>query len=164
MTTFHSDANYSSKHDYRSNCNQIDEHFQSLAIGSIPHLKGVGDRSHHNFGNSDNSSHAFSGYDFDQYSTTGTRASGSYGYDQSFDSSNIAYRGIEYYKHRVKPEQPPRPYFPNYGSSTQSFQPTHSSNERSSQPHSHYANYRHDLYARRKTNDDDDFEPPRHST
>ena len=43
LTTFPSDDNYSSGHDYRSNCNQINEHFQSLALGSIPHLKGVGD-------------------------------------------------------------------------------------------------------------------------
>ena len=68
LTTFPSDDDYSSGHDYRSNCNQIDEHFQSLALGSIPHFRGVGDRSYHNFGSSDNSSNAFSGYDFDQYS------------------------------------------------------------------------------------------------
>ena len=55
-------------------------------------------------------------------------------------------------------------YFPNYGSSAQSSQPTHSSDEQFFQPHSHYANYRPDLYAHRRTNDDDDFEPPRHST
>ena len=41
---------------------------------------------------------------------------------------------------------------------------THSSNEQFFQPHSHFANYRPDLYAHRRTNDDDDFEPPRHST
>ena len=46
---------------------------------------------------------------------------------------------------------------------SQSSQPTHSSDGQFFQPHSHYANYRLDLYASRKTNDDDDFEPPRHS-
>ena len=67
LTTFPSDDDYSSGHDYRSNCNQIDEHFQSLALGSVPHFRGEGDRSYHNFGSSDSSSNAFSGYDFDQY-------------------------------------------------------------------------------------------------
>ena len=104
LTTFPIDDNYSSGHDYRSNCNQIDEHFQSLALGSVPQFMGEGYRSYHNFGSSDNSSNAVSGYDFDQYSTTGTRASGSYGYDQSFDSSSIAYRGFGYYQHGVEPE------------------------------------------------------------
>ena len=94
LTTFPSDDDYSSGHDYKLNCNQIDEHFQSLALGSVPHFKGVGDRSYHNFGRIDNSSNAFSGYDFDQYSTTRTRASGSYGYDQFSDSSSVAYRGF----------------------------------------------------------------------
>ena len=59
LITFLSDDD--SGHDYRSNCNKIDEHFQSLDLGSIPHFKGVGDRSYHNFGSSDNSSNAFSG-------------------------------------------------------------------------------------------------------
>ena len=45
LTTFPSDDDYSNGHDYRSNCNQIDEHFQSLALGSVPHFMGVGDRS-----------------------------------------------------------------------------------------------------------------------
>ena len=35
LTTFPSDDDYSSGHDYRSSCNQIDEHFQSLVLGSI---------------------------------------------------------------------------------------------------------------------------------
>ena len=120
LTTFPSDDDYSSGHDYRSNCNQIDEHFQSLTLGSIPNFRGVGDSSYHNFGSSDNSSNAFSGYDFDQYSTTGTRATGSYGYDQSSYSNNVANRSFGYYQDGVKPKQPPRLYFPNYGSSTQS--------------------------------------------
>ena len=55
-------------------------------------------------------------------------------------------------------------YFRNYRLSTQSSQPTHSSDEQLFQPHSHYANYRPDLYARRRTNDDDHFESSRHST
>ena len=91
LTTFPCDDDYSSGHDYRSNCNQIDEHFQSLALGPVPHFRGVGDISYHNFGSSDNSSNAFSEYDFNQYSTTGTRASDSYGYDQSSDSSSVAH-------------------------------------------------------------------------
>ena len=53
---------------------------------------------------------------------------------------------------------------PNYGSSSQSSQPTHSSNEQFFQQHSHYSNYRPDLYAHHRTTNDDDFEPPRHST
>ena len=118
LTTFPGDDYYSSGHDSRSNYNQIDEHFQSLALGSVPHFRGLGDRSYHNFGSSDNSSNAFSGYDFDQYSTIGRRASGSYGYDQSSNSSSVAYRCFGYYQHGVEPEQPPRLYFPNYGSST----------------------------------------------
>ena len=93
---------------------------------------------------------------------TGTRASDSYGYDQSSDINSIAYRGFGYYQHGVEPEQPLRSYFPNYESS-QSSQSTHSSNEQLFQPHSHYANYHPDLYAYRRTNDDDDFEPPHHS-
>ena len=72
LITFPSDDDYSSGHDYRSNYNQIDKHFQSLALESIPHFRGVGDGSYHNFGSNDNSSNAFSGYDFDQYSTTRT--------------------------------------------------------------------------------------------
>ena len=124
----------------------------------------MGDKFYHNFGSSDNSSNAFSEYDFDQYSTTGTRGSGSYGYDQSSDSSNIAYRGFGYYQHGVEPKQPPRSYFPNYRSLTQSSQPTHSSDKQFFQPHSHYANYRPDLYVGRRTNNDNDFEPPHHST
>ena len=156
-------TDYSSGHDYRSNCNHIDEYCQSLTLRSIPHFRGVGDESYHNFGSCDNSSNAFSEYDFDKYSTTGTRASDSYEYGQSSDSSSITYRGFGYYQHGVEPEQPPRSNVPNYGSSSQSSQPTHSSDEQFFQPHSHYANYRPDLYARPRTNDDD-FEPPRHST
>ena len=41
------------------------------------------------------------------YSNTGTRASDSYGYDQSSSSSSsIAYRGFGYYQYGVDPEQP----------------------------------------------------------
>ena len=81
---------------------------------------GIRDGSYHNFGDIDNSSNAFSVNNFDRYSATGTRASDSYGYDQSFDSSIIAYRGFGYYQYDVKPESPQRSYFPNYGSSSQS--------------------------------------------
>ena len=77
LITFPSGDDYSNGHDYRSNYNRIDEHFQSLALGSMPHFRGVGDGSDHNFGSSDNSFNAFSVYDFDQYSTTGARASDS---------------------------------------------------------------------------------------
>ena len=52
---------------------------------------GIRDGSYHNFGDIDNSSNAFSVNNFDRYLATGTRASDSYGYDQSFDSSIIAY-------------------------------------------------------------------------
>ena len=41
-----------------------------------------------------------------------------------------------YYQHGVEPEQPPRSYFPNYGSSSQSSQATHSSDEQFFQPFS----------------------------
>ena len=63
------------------------------------------------------------------YSNTETRASDSYGYDQSSSSSGIAYRGFGYYQSGVDPEQPLKPYFPDYGSSSQSSQPTYSSYE-----------------------------------
>ncbi|RVX01741.1 hypothetical protein CK203_024335 [Vitis vinifera] len=66
------------------------------------------------------------------YSNTRTRASDSYGYDQSSRSSSIAYRA------NIFEEQLFQPY-PQYG------------------------NYHPNLYTRRRT-DDDDFEPPRHST
>ena len=39
LTTFPSDDGYSNGHNYRLNCNQIDENFQSLALGSVPHFK-----------------------------------------------------------------------------------------------------------------------------
>ena len=70
LTTFPSDDDYYSGHDYKSNYNPIDEHIESLALGSIPNSRGVGEGSYHNFGSSDHSSNDFSGYDFDQYSTT----------------------------------------------------------------------------------------------
>ena len=81
LTTFPSDDDYSSGHDYKSNYHQIDEHFQTLALGSRPQFRGVRDGSYHNFGDSDHSSNSFSENDFDQYSATGTQASDSYGYD-----------------------------------------------------------------------------------
>ena len=46
--------------------------------------------------------------------------SDSYGYYQSSNSNSIAYQGFGYYQHEVEPEQPPRSYLPNYGSSSQS--------------------------------------------
>ncbi|KAL6327222.1 hypothetical protein AAG906_015261 [Vitis piasezkii] len=70
LTTFPSDDDYSSGHDYhRSNHHRIDEHLQNLGIGSRP-----------------------------GYSNLGIRASDSYGYDQSSSSDNIAYRGFGYYQ------------------------------------------------------------------
>ena len=71
------------------------------------------------------------------------------------DSGSIAYQGLDTISMVI---------IANYGSSKQSSHPTHSSNEQFFQPHYHYANYRPDLYAHRMTTDDDDFEPPRHST
>ncbi|RVW41384.1 hypothetical protein CK203_095183 [Vitis vinifera] len=119
----------------------------------------------------DSSSSTFSRNDFDRfpmmhpegYSNTRTRASDSYGYDQSSSSNSIAYRGFGYYQYGVDPEQPSKPYFPDYGSSSQSSQPTYLSYEQLFQPYPHYGNYHPNLYTRRRT-DDDDFEPPRHST
>nr|CAN72475.1 hypothetical protein VITISV_009967 [Vitis vinifera] len=58
------------------------------------------------------------GYVSQRYSNTGTRASDSYGYDQSSSSSSFAYRGFGYYQYGVDPEQPSKPYFPDYGSSS----------------------------------------------
>ena len=60
-----------------------------------------------------------------EYSNTRTQASDSYGYDQSFSSSSIAYRGFGYYQYGVDPEQPSKPYFHDYRSSSQSSQPTY---------------------------------------
>ncbi|KAL6332468.1 hypothetical protein AAG906_008496 [Vitis piasezkii] len=115
LTTFPSDDDYSSGHDYhRSNHHRIDEHLQNSGIGSRPYFKGVDDRSYHNFRDRDSSSSTFSRNDFNQfpmmhpeeYSNTGTRASDSYGYDQSSSSSSIAYRGFGYYQAGVNPERP----------------------------------------------------------
>ena len=101
LTTFPNNDDYSSGHDYhRSNYNHIDEHLQNLCIRSRSYLRGVGDRSYHNFGDHDSSSSTFSRNDFDRfpmmhlegYSNTGTRASDSYGYDQYSSSNSIAYR------------------------------------------------------------------------
>ena len=99
-----------------------------MGIVSRPYFRGVDDRSYHNFRDHDSSSSTFSRNDFDRfpmmhpkgYSNTGTRASDSYGYDQSSSSSSIAYRGFGYYQYGVDPEQPLKPYFPYYGSSSQS--------------------------------------------
>ncbi|RVW40166.1 hypothetical protein CK203_086173 [Vitis vinifera] len=139
--------------------------------GSRPYFRGVDDRSYHNFRDRDNSSSTFSRNDFNRfpmmhpegYSNTETRASDSYGYDQSSSSSGIAYRGFGYYQSGVDPEQPLKPYLPDYGSSSQSSHPTYSSYEQPFQPYPHYGNCHPNLYARHRT-DDDDFEPPRHST
>ncbi|RVW90878.1 hypothetical protein CK203_028623 [Vitis vinifera] len=56
----------------------------------------------------------------EEYSNIETRASDSYGYDQSSSSSSIAYRGFGYYQYGVDLEQPSKPYFSDYGSSSQS--------------------------------------------
>ena len=173
LTTFPNDDDYSNGHDYhRSNYHHIDEHLQNLGIGSRPYFRGVDDRSYHNFRDRDSSSSTFSRNDFNQfpmmhpegYSNTGTRASDSYGYDQSSSSSSIAYRGFGYSQAGVDPRQPSKPYFPDYGSSSQSSHPTYSSYEPLFQSYPHYENCHPNLYARRRTDDDDDFEPPRHST
>ena len=65
LITFPNDDDYSSGHSYISNYHQIDEHFQTLTLGSRPQFRGV-DGSYHNFGDNDNSSNAFSGNDFDR--------------------------------------------------------------------------------------------------
>ncbi|KAL6347145.1 hypothetical protein AAG906_012726 [Vitis piasezkii] len=172
LTTFPNDDDYSSGHDYhRSNYHRIDEHLQNLGIGSRLYFKEVDDRSYHNFRDRDSSSSTFSRNDFNRfpmmhpkgYSNTGTQASGSYGYDQSSSSSSIAYRGFGYYQYGVDPEQPSKPYFPDYGSSSQSSHPTYSSYEQLFQPYPHYKNCHPNLYARRRT-DDNDFEPLCNST
>ncbi|RVW66251.1 hypothetical protein CK203_066386 [Vitis vinifera] len=155
-----------------SNHHRIDEHLQNLGIGSRPYFREVDDRSYHNFRDRDSSSSTFSRNDFNQfpmmhpegYSNTGTRASDSYGYDQSSSSSSIAYRGFGYYQAGVDPEQPSKPYFPDYGSSNQSSHPPYLSYEPLFQSYPHYGNCHPNLYARCRTDDDDDFEPPRHST
>ena len=113
LTTFPSDDDYSSGHDYhRSNYHRIDEHLQNLGIGSRSYFKEVDDRSYHNFRDRDSSSSTFSRNDFDRfpmmhpegYSNIGTRANDSYGYDQSSSSSSIAYRGFGYYQSGVDPK------------------------------------------------------------
>ena len=43
LTRFPSDDDYSSGHAYRSNYHQIDEYFQTLALGSRPQFRGAGD-------------------------------------------------------------------------------------------------------------------------
>ncbi|RVW20987.1 hypothetical protein CK203_117675 [Vitis vinifera] len=96
------------------------------------------------------------------YSNTGTQASDSYGYDQSSSSNSIAYRGFGCYQYGVDLEQPSKPYFPNNGSSSQSFLPTYSSYEQLLQPYPYYGNYHPNLYTLRRI-DDDDFEPSRYS-
>ena len=87
-----------------------------------------------------------------------------HGYDQSSSSSSIAYWGFGYYQYGVNPEQSSKPHFPDYGSSSQSSQPTYSSYEQLFQPYPHYGNCHSNLYTRHRTDDDDDFEPLRHST
>ena len=61
LTTFPSDYDYSSGHDYhRSNYHHIDEPLQNLGIGSRLYFRGVDDRSYHNFRDHDSSSSTFS--------------------------------------------------------------------------------------------------------
>ena len=172
LTTFPSDDDYSSGHDYhKSNYHRIDGHLQNLGMRLRPYFRGVDGRSYHTFRDCNSSSSTFSRNDFDRfpimhpegYSNTGTQSSDSYGYDQSSDSSSIACRGFGYYQYSVDPEQPSKPYFPDYGSSSQSSQPTYSSYEQLFQPYPHYGNCHPNLFARRRT-DDDDFEPPFYST
>ena len=78
----------------------------------MSYFNGVDDRSYHKFRDCDSFSSTFSRNDFDQlprmhlegYSNTGTRASNSYGYDQSSISNNISYRGFRCYQYGVEPE------------------------------------------------------------
>ena len=112
------------------------------------YFRGVDDRSYHNFRDRDSSSSTFNRNDFDRfpmmhpegYSNTRTRASDSYGYDQSSSSSKSAYRGFGYYEYGVDPGQTSKPYFLDYGSSSQSSQPTYLSYEQLFQPYPHYGN------------------------
>ncbi|RVX18767.1 hypothetical protein CK203_006824 [Vitis vinifera] len=150
---------------------QVDPGMSWAQGGSRSYFKEVDDRSYHNFRDRDSSSSTFSRNDFDRFpimhpgrhSNTGTRASDSYGYDQSSNSNSIAYRGFGYYQYGVDPRQPSKPYFLDYGSSSQSSHPTYSSYEQLFQPYPHYEDCHPNLYTRRRT-DDDDFELPHHST
>ncbi|KAL6348183.1 hypothetical protein AAG906_002808 [Vitis piasezkii] len=118
LTTFPSNDDYSSGHDYhRSNYHRINEHLQNLGIGSKLYFRGRIFKSEHEL-------------------------------VTHMDMINLL---------------PSKPYFPDYRSSSQSSHPTYSSYEQLFQPYPHYGNCHPNLYARRRT-DDDDFEPPRHST
>ena len=159
-----------SGHDHhRSDYHRVDEHLQTLAIRLRSYFRGVDDRSCHNFRDCDNSSSTFSRNNFDRfprinlegYSNTRTRASDSYGYDQSSSSNTIAYQGFGYYQNGINSEQPSKPYFPDYRSSSQSSHLTYSSYEKFFQPYPHYENYHPNLYTRRRT--DDDFYLPHRS-
>ncbi|RVX18559.1 Betaine aldehyde dehydrogenase 2, mitochondrial [Vitis vinifera] len=127
---------------------QVDPGMSWAQGGSRSYFRGVDDKSYHNFRDRDSSSSTFSRNDFNQfpmmhpegYSNTGTRASDSYGYDQSSSSSSIAYRGFGYYQAGVDPEQPSKPYFPDYGSSSQSSHPPYLSYEPLFQSYPHYGN------------------------
>ena len=66
LITFPNDDDYSSRHDYhRSDYCHIDEHLQTLGIGSRSYFRRVDDRSYHNFRDRDSSSSTFSRNDFD---------------------------------------------------------------------------------------------------
>ena len=81
----------------------------------------------------------------EEYSNTRTRASDSYGYDQSSSSSSIAYRGFGYYQYGVDLGGRRIIKKKNYGSPSQSSQPTYSSYEQLFQPYPHYGNYHPNL-------------------
>ncbi|RVX02183.1 hypothetical protein CK203_025314 [Vitis vinifera] len=61
LTTFPSDDDYFSGHDYhRLNHHRIDEHLQNLGKRPMSYFRGVDDRSYHNFRDRDSSSNTFS--------------------------------------------------------------------------------------------------------
>ena len=74
LTTFPSDYDYSSGHDYhRSNYHCIDEHLQNLGVRSRSYFRGVDDISYHNFRDCDSSSSTFSRNDFKSISNDASR-------------------------------------------------------------------------------------------
>ncbi|KAL6334260.1 hypothetical protein AAG906_014658 [Vitis piasezkii] len=87
---------------------------------------------------------------------SGTRASDSYGYDQSSSSDSIAYRGFGYYQVVLIPTL--KPYFHDYGSSSQSSHPPYLSYEPLFQSYPHYGIVT-PICMLAVGDDDDDFEP-----
>ncbi|RVW84813.1 hypothetical protein CK203_048616 [Vitis vinifera] len=141
LTTFPNDDDYSSGHDYhRSNHHRIDEHLQNLGIGSRPYFKGrdIQILEHELVTHMD--------------------------MINLLVAVALLIEVLDTIKLVLIPEQRSKPYFPDYGSSSQSSHPPYLSYEPLFQSYPHYGNCHPNLYAHRRTDDDDDFEPPRHST